>query len=200
MAAPSVPEPEGKQPRHTRPVIPAQVPRVFDQEASLSDDVLKELYSRAFRYLRSRGVNEADAGEIAQESVLAAWKKRPPLGRKQATALAVTVAHNKWVDLIRAKTRRPESLTDFNDWDRPSGEDVELLAENSEQAREAVKILKEVVPSKRERDAFVMCELWCLTSKEAAFLLGAPSAGAVRTALSQAREKLKVHRGAQSAG
>ncbi|MEV5140653.1 RNA polymerase sigma factor [Streptomyces syringium] len=196
MAARLVPEPEGEQPRLVGPFIPAQVPPALGEETRslLSDEALRSIYSRVWRYLRSRGVSVADAEEVTQESVFAAWRRRPPLESASATAYALTTARNKYVDLVRVRHRRPELLTDFTDWDRPSDEDVELLAENSAQAREAMKILKEVVPVKRDRDAFLMCEIWRLTGEEAADLLGAPSAGAIRTAVSKARTRLRAHR------
>lgn len=184
MAVPEVPASKSES---ARDVPPFPVP-ASGEDKELSDGEMKILFSRCKRFLLSRGAKEEDAEDCAQESVWVTWQRTPPLCGDDVTAFALRVALNKWIDLQRKRGRQPS--TPLEDWDGASDQDVELLAETSDDVRQAISILKAEVPSKKQRDVFVMCELWGLTSGEAGELLGV-TPEAVRRRLLEARARLR---------
>ncbi|MCP3982457.1 MAG: RNA polymerase sigma factor [bacterium] len=167
-------------------------------EAALDGDVraLEQLLlaheSRVLRVLRLMGVTAADREDVAQEVFLRVFRHLSRFRRGHAFGgwiyrITVNAAHDH-----RKKAgarRRSEAAWDSDLDEAPDeGPDPAEAASRAERARRLEQAVEQL--SEREREAFVLCELEGLETRQVAQALGVTSI-TVRRHLSRARRRLQ---------
>jgi RNA polymerase sigma-70 factor (ECF subfamily) len=142
---------------------------------------------------RVMGVS-SDAEDVVQESFLALWRQAPRLdARRGLRSYLMTIVHNKAVDRLRQKGRRPEAV--LNE-DAPfKAPENEAPAEVVEKASEAGEVRAAMAGlSEDQRTAVEMTYFLGMTINDAAEKLGIPVGtvkSRLRLALGHMRRRLE---------
>ncbi len=124
----------------------------------------------------------SDAEDVVQESFLALWRQAPRLDAKRGLrSYLMTIVHNKSVDRLRQKGRRPEAvLNEDAPFKASDATDPELQAEKvseTEEVRQAMSGL-----SQEQRSAVELTYFLGMTINDAAAQLNIP-VGTVKSRL-----------------
>lgn len=94
-------------------------------------------------YLLRHGVSEPVAEELAQETLLAVWRKANQFDPRRASAAAwiFTIARNRWVDVIRVEHRPGDGRIAEPPCIQPTPEDDLSKSELANRLRAALKTL-----------------------------------------------------------
>jgi RNA polymerase sigma-70 factor (ECF subfamily) len=142
---------------------------------------------------RVMGVS-SDADDVVQESFLALWRQAPRLdARRGLRSYLMTIVHNKAVDRLRQKGRRPEAVLNedapFKAPENDAPENVIEKAADAEEVRAAMAGLSE-----DQRRAVEMTYFLGMTINDAAEKLGIPVGtvkSRLRLALGHMRRRLE---------
>jgi RNA polymerase sigma factor (sigma-70 family) len=152
------------------------------------DDFLAEFSQPLFRYLLRMTRDHELAADLAQETLLRAWKRRRSLRDQRARRVWVLrIGTNLYRDHLR---RRDRDHVHGVQWDRqasgePSPASQALQKESLSQLAAAIDQLPE-----RQRQVIYLRVVEQLDPREIAKVIGM-SAGAVRSSLSVARKRLR---------
>lgn len=132
--------------------------------------------------------DEQAAYDLSQETFLRAWQRFDTVQRyDQPRAWLFRVASNLGINHLRARSRRGQHLAvteDIQNREATSGDPAHRLAEN-----DAIRqTLLELPP--RQRAAVVLCDVYGLSSAEAADALGL-SHGSLKMSLWRGRERFR---------
>lgn len=146
-------------------------------------------YALAVRVL---GVS-SDADDVVQESFLALWRQAPRLDPQRGLrSYLMTIVHNKSVDRLRQKGRRPEAVLDEDaPFKAPDSENPEVQAQKSSEADEVRAALAGL--SEDQRKAIELTYFAGLTITDAAARLDVPVGtvkSRLRLALGHMRKRL----------
>jgi RNA polymerase sigma-70 factor (ECF subfamily) len=130
---------------------------------------------------RVMGVS-SDAEDVVQESFLALWRQAPRLDAKRGLrSYLMTIVHNKAVDRLRQKGRRPEAvLIEDAPFKAPETEAPEKVVEKASEADEVRAAMSGL--SEEQRTAVEMTYFLGMTINDAAEKLGIP-VGTVKSRL-----------------
>lgn len=145
------------------------------------------LYALAYRYLRQRGLSHADAEDLAQDTILAAYRNLDGIAPGSLHAWVRTVARNKHLDLVRHRARIV-TMPEVIDTADPNGDPLALAlaASDRETTRE---LLTRLSPSHRRLIELRYVEDHSVD--EVAALLG-KSVNTVKVGLFRARKRLRA--------
>ncbi len=148
-------------------------------------------YQRSiFGFFGRMGFGQTDTEELAQETFLRAWRHRDGYdpARARVSTWLFAIAHRVALDEFGRRGRRPALTADMPDHgdDNPYADPAARLAFNQRlsQLQAALGLLSE-----SDRSVIALSSVAELSATEAADLLGC-TAGAYRTRLSRARERL----------
>lgn len=144
---------------------------------------------RVKTYLQQRGCDASRAEELAQEALLAVWRKATQYDPARATAAAwiFVIARNLWIDAVR-RSRLPLPVPDPSD--APSAEplaDARMAAD--ERAHRLRNALRDLRPEQMEPLRLAFFEE--RTHSEIEQLLGVPL-GTVKSRLRLAMSRLRA--------
>lgn len=149
----------------------------------------QELYAVAYRYLRSRGVSHADAEDLAQETLIAAFQHIDGVKSGSVQAWIRVVARNRLVSRLRAQAKA----------DVPADLDLQLAADDasdpmlcalkSAERRELASVLGRLAD--RDRELLELRYVHDMPVPEIAGRLG-DSVNTVKVGLYRARQRLRV--------
>ncbi|MGE0057966.1 MAG: RNA polymerase sigma factor [Dehalococcoidia bacterium] len=142
---------------------------------------------------RVMGVS-SDAEDVVQESFLALWRQAPRLDAKRGLrSYLMTIVHNKAVDRLRQKGRRPEAvLNEDAPFKAPENEAPETVVEKASEADEVRAAMAGL--SEDQRTAVEMTYFKGMTINDAAEKLGIPVGtvkSRLRLALGHMRRRLE---------
>ncbi len=142
---------------------------------------------------RVMGVS-SDAEDVVQESFLALWRQAPRLDAKRGLrSYLMTIVHNKAVDRLRQKGRRPEAvLNEDAPFKAPDNEAPEKVVEKASEADEVRAAMSGL--SEDQRTAVEMTYFKGMTISDAAEKLGIPVGtvkSRLRLALGHMRRRLE---------
>jgi RNA polymerase sigma-70 factor (ECF subfamily) len=143
---------------------------------------------------RVMGVS-SDAEDVVQESFLALWRQAPRLDAKRGLrSYLMTIVHNKAVDRLRQKGRRPEAvLNEDAPFKTPDTETPEAVVEKASEADEVRAAMAGL--SEEQRAAVDLTYFKGMTINDAAERLGIPVGtvkSRLRLALGHMRRSLDV--------
>lgn len=145
------------------------------------------LYVVAYRCLRDRGVSHADAEDLAQETLLTAYRSLDGVEPDRLHAWVRAVARNKHVDLLR---RRGDVVVTDTVPDRADPADGPLDAMLAAANREEVRLLLEgLCPEDQQLVQLKYVEE--LSLQEIAARIGRP-VNTVKVGLFRARKRLRA--------
>lgn len=158
------------------------------------------VYNTACRVLTASGLSVADADDIAQDSLIKAWRSISSFrGECSFSTWLFRVTVNTARDVIRTNARRPVvSLTRSDDddeepeiWDVPvtSGDEIPEEAAERRETIEAVRRAVESLPYD-QRQAIVLRDIHGLPYDEISRILGA-EVGTIKSRISRGRTNLK---------
>lgn len=158
------------------------------------------VYNTACRVLTASGLSVADADDIAQDSLIKAWRSLSTFrGECSFSTWLFRVTVNTARDVIRTNARRPVvSLTRSEDddeepeiWDVPvtSGDEIPEEAAERRETIEAVRRAVESLPDD-QRQAIVLREIHGLPYDEISRILGA-EVGTIKSRINRGRTNLK---------
>jgi len=158
------------------------------------------VYNTACRVLTASGLSVADADDIAQDSLIKAWRSLSTFrGECSFSTWLFRVTVNTARDVIRTNARRPVvSLTRSDDdeeepeiWDVPvtSGDEIPEDALERRETIEAVRRAVESLPDD-QRQAVVLRDIHGLPYDEISRILGA-EVGTVKSRINRGRTNLK---------
>lgn len=110
----------------------------------------QELYVVAYRYLRSRGVSHADAEDIAQESLIAAFQHVDGVDPGKLHAWVRAVARNRLVSRLRTQARAPVPAELDLEIASDGSDDPAVRALGSAERDELKAVLRRLAPHDRE--------------------------------------------------
>lgn len=145
------------------------------------------LYAAAYRCLRDRGVPHADAEDLAQETLLTAYRSLDGIEPDKLHAWVRAVARNKHVDLLR---RRGHVVVTDAVPDRTDPADGPLEALLAAANREEVRLLLESL-SPEDRQLVELKYVDDLSLQEVAAKVGR-SVNTVKVGLFRARKRLRA--------
>ena len=124
----------------------------------------------------------SDAEDVVQESFLALWRQAPRLdARRGLRSYLMTIVHNKAVDRLRQKGRRPEAvLNEDAPFMAPESEEPAQIAEKDSEAGEVRAAMAGL--SEDQRKAVELTYFLGMTINDAAAMLQVP-AGTVKSRL-----------------
>ncbi len=166
---------------------------------------LEELYTRYARAVYSFAVRIVGDGlvaeEILQESFTRAWQQagRFELARGSFASWLLSITHNRAIDELRKRQRRPKRADSVDITDVLRGEvdttaDVEEAAELDE-LRDRVRAAMDQLPDPQQR-VIELAYFEGLTQREISALLNEPL-GTVKTRMRLAMQKLKDYLGTE---
>jgi RNA polymerase sigma-70 factor (ECF subfamily) len=157
-----------------------------DSMAAAYDNYGSLAYALAARVM---GAN-SDAEDVVQESFLALWRQAPRLDAKRGLrSYLMTIVHNKAVDRLRQKGRRPEAvLNEDAPFRAPDSVDPELEAVRLTESEEVRAAMGEL-PQDQLR-AVELTYFLGMTTNEAAAALGVP-VGTVKSRLRLALVRMR---------
>ena len=143
---------------------------------------------------RVMGVS-SDAEDVVQESFLALWRQAPRLDAKRGLrSYLMTIVHNKAVDKLRQKGRRPEAvLNEDAPFKAAEAEEPERIAEKTSEADEVRAAMADL--SEEQRKAVELTYFLGMTINDAAALLESPVGtvkSLLRLALGHMRRRLET--------
>ncbi|MBO5126516.1 MAG: sigma-70 family RNA polymerase sigma factor [Clostridia bacterium] len=158
------------------------------------------VYNTACRVLTASGLSVADADDIAQDSLIKAWRSLSTFrGECSFSTWLFRVTVNTARDVIRTNARRPVvSLTRSEDddeepeiWDVPvtSGDEIPEEAAERRETIEAVRRAVESLPDD-QRQAIVLRDIHGLPYDEISRILGA-EVGTIKSRINRGRTNLK---------
>lgn len=158
------------------------------------------VYNTACRVLTASGLSTADADDIAQDSLIKAWRSISTFrGECSFSTWLFRVTVNTARDVIRTNARRPVvSLTRSEDddeepeiWDVPvtSGDEIPEEAAERRETIEAVRRAVESLPDD-QRQAIVLRDIHGLPYDEISRILGA-EVGTIKSRINRGRTNLK---------
>jgi len=158
------------------------------------------VYNTACRVLTASGLSVAEADDIAQDSLIKAWRSLSTFrGECSFSTWLFRVTVNTARDVIRTNARRPVvSLTRSDDdeeepeiWDVPvtSGDEIPEDALERRETIEAVRRAVESLPDD-QRQAVVLRDIHGLPYDEISRILGA-EVGTVKSRINRGRTNLK---------
>ncbi|MBE6709717.1 MAG: sigma-70 family RNA polymerase sigma factor [Ruminococcaceae bacterium] len=158
------------------------------------------VYNTACRVLTASGLSVADADDIAQDSLIKAWRSISTFrGECSFSTWLFRVTVNTARDVIRTNARRPVvSLTRSEDddeepeiWDVPvtSGDEIPEEAAERRETIEAVRRAVESLPDD-QRQAIVLRDIHGLPYDEISRILGA-EVGTIKSRINRGRTNLK---------
>ena len=161
-----------------------------DSMAAAYDNYGSLAYALASRVM---GAN-SDAEDVVQESFLALWRQAPRLDAKRGLrSYLMTIVHNKAVDRLRQRGRRPEAvLNEDAPFKAPDSVDPELQAVRLTES-EAVRAAMDDLPQDQRR-AVELTYFLGMTTNDAATALGVPVGtvkSRLRLALGRMRRRLE---------
>jgi RNA polymerase sigma-70 factor (ECF subfamily) len=161
--------------------------RANDREimAELFDSYSSVAYGLALRTLRDGG----EAEDVVQESFLALWRQAERLDPTRGVrSYLLTIVHNKTIDRLRRKGRRPEAALEFAEAVPDQSEDLaESVARQAE--GETVRAAMVSLPPEQRRTV-EMTYFGGLTISEVANLMSVP-VGTVKSRLRLALQHLR---------
>jgi RNA polymerase sigma-70 factor (ECF subfamily) len=161
--------------------------RANDREimAELFDSYSSLAYGLALRTLSDRG----EAEDVVQESFLALWRQAERLDPARGVrSYLMTIVHNKTIDRLRRKGRRPEAALEFAESVPDNSEDLaESVARQSE--GETVRAALGTLPAE-QRSAIEMTYFGGMTINEVAGRMSVP-VGTVKSRLRLALQHLR---------
>ncbi len=165
-----------------------------DRDKAAFIDLFKHFAPRVKAYLIKNGMNDSQADELAQETLLTVWHKAERYNPEKANASTwiFTIARNKRIDALR-KIYRDDPDIDFdnNDPDLPDQSFEET--EKSEHIAAAVKTLPDEQKILIEK-AFFEDKTHSTIANEMGLPLGTVKSR-IRMALSTLRKKLNMFKG-----
>ena len=158
------------------------------------------VYNTACRVLTASGLSVADADDIAQDSLIKAWRSISTFrGECSFSTWLFRVTVNTARDVIRTNARRPVvSLTRSEDddeepeiWNVPvtSGDEIPEEAAERRETIEAVRRAVESLPDD-QRQAIVLRDIHGLPYDEISRILGA-EVGTIKSRINRGRTNLK---------
>jgi RNA polymerase sigma-70 factor (ECF subfamily) len=168
-------------------------------------EALEELYSRYSRAVYSFAVRIVGDGlvaeEILQEAFLRAWQQagRFELARGSFASWLLSITHNRAIDELRKRQRRPRrsdavDITDVLRGEVDESADVEEAAELDD-LRLRIRAAMDQLPESQQR-VIELAYFEGLTQREIAALLNEPL-GTVKTRMRLAMQKLKDYLGTE---
>lgn len=145
------------------------------------------LYVMVYRCLRDRGVSHADAEDLAQETLLTAYRSLDGVEPDKLHAWVRAVARNKHVDLLR---RRGDVVVTDAVPDRADSADGPLDAMLAAANREEVQLLLEGL-SPEDKQLVELKYVEELSLQEVAARVGRP-VNTVKVGLFRARKRLRA--------
>lgn len=150
------------------------------------NSLLEEHLDAVFRYALRLTQNRTQAEDLAQETMLRAWRKRSALREPQAAKVwLLRIATNLWTDQLRKKSEQPRLL--INPPPDPQPTTAKKLIQQ-ESVAAALAALDELPD--RQRQVMHLITVEQLDQRQTAEILGiTPSA--VKASLSMARKHLR---------
>lgn len=125
----------------------------IDRDPMAFAGLFHHLAPRIKRLQVTHGASPAAAEDLAQEAMLAVWRRAETFdpGRASVSTWAITIARNKQIDLLRAASRRHDVPWARTAADVPSGDPDPELSLHLEQSGEIVRRAVRSLPQAQEQ-------------------------------------------------